>query len=79
MPLTELHMFHGLADELVPFLNSQIPYDSFLSNGAEVVYLETVPNGMVVIAVLQSPFYLELILWRKRCIRSTNREISMKI
>jgi len=60
MPLTELHMFHGLADELVLFSNSQITYDSFL-----VLKMSTwkqSPNGMEVIAVLQSPVYLELIL-----------------
>ena len=38
-PYHDMHMFHGMADELIPYENSQIAYDTFVNNGSENINL----------------------------------------
>ena len=45
IPQAPIHMFHGEGDELVPYVNSQMAYDQFLANGAQDVYLESIPES----------------------------------
>ena len=44
-PYSLTYIFHGEADELVPYLNSQIAYENFINNGADPnnVIFETIP------------------------------------
>ncbi|MDP6936117.1 MAG: lipase family protein [Candidatus Marinimicrobia bacterium] len=42
-PEAPMHLFHGLGDELVPYENSQLAYDTFLANGADDIHLELIP------------------------------------
>ena len=42
-PVAPMYLFHGLADELVPYENSQLAYDTFMANGFENVHLELIP------------------------------------
>ena len=44
-PQAPMHIIHGLADELVPFENAQLAYDTFLSNGAPNVNLIPIPES----------------------------------
>ena len=44
-PQSTMNIIHGLADELVPFENSQLAYDTFISNGAEDVSLTPIPES----------------------------------
>jgi hypothetical protein len=44
-PQSTMHIIHGLADELVPFENSQLAYDTFIANGAEDVTLTPIPES----------------------------------
>ena len=43
-PQSPMYIFHGIADELVPYENSQLAYDSFVANGAENVTIELIPS-----------------------------------
>lgn len=43
-PNADIHMFHGLGDELIPYENSQLAYDTFIENGSENVYLYLAPE-----------------------------------
>jgi pimeloyl-ACP methyl ester carboxylesterase len=45
IPMSPMHIFHGLGDELVPYENAQIAYDQFIINGAEDVTLEPIPES----------------------------------
>ena len=45
IPEATMHIIHGVADELVPFENAQIAYDTFIANGAENVYFELLPES----------------------------------
>ena len=38
-PENDIHLFHAIADELIPHNNSQIAYDTFVNNGSENVNL----------------------------------------
>ena len=40
-----MHIIHGLADELIPFDNAQLAYDTFISNGALDVNLIPIPES----------------------------------
>ena len=42
-PESPMYIFHGIADELVPYENSEIAYDSFIDNGAQDVTLSLIP------------------------------------
>ncbi len=44
-PQAPMHIIHGLADELVPFENAQLAYDTFSSNGAPNVNLIPIPES----------------------------------
>ena len=43
-PQTDMHIFHGMGDELIPYQNSQIAYDNFIDNGSENIILYLVPE-----------------------------------
>ncbi len=43
-PNADIHLFHGLGDELIPYENSQLAYDTFVANGSENVYLYLAPE-----------------------------------
>ena len=43
-PESTTYLFHALADELVPYENSVMAYDTFIENGANEVYLELIPE-----------------------------------
>lgn len=43
-PEKDMHLFHALADELIPYNNSQIAYDTFISNGSENINLYLLPE-----------------------------------
>ncbi len=45
-PQTLTYLFHGEGDELVPVENSQIAYNSFIENGSENVYFESLPANL---------------------------------
>lgn len=45
-PVTPTYLIHGLGDELVPYENSQIAYDTFVSNGANDVHLQLYPEAL---------------------------------
>ena len=45
IPQSPIYIFHGIADELVPYENSQMAYDQFLINGAQDVHLESIPES----------------------------------
>ena len=42
-PESPMYIFHGIADELVPYENSEVAYDSFVNNGAQDVTLSLIP------------------------------------
>src|SRR5690606_9740105 len=44
-PTSELRMYHGNADEYVPYLNSTTALEAMKSQGAEDVTLVTITNG----------------------------------
>ena len=44
-PVNPMYLFHGIADERVPHENSVVAYDSFLENGSESVYFESLPES----------------------------------
>ena len=43
-PQSSMHIIHGLADELIPFENAQLAYDTFISNGANEINLISIPE-----------------------------------
>ena len=43
-PQTDMHIYHGIGDELIPYQNSQLAYDSFIGNGSESVNLYLIPQ-----------------------------------
>ena len=43
-PENDVHLFHAIADELIPHNNSQIAYDAFINNGSENVNLYLLPE-----------------------------------
>ena len=44
-PENTMYLFHGIADESVPHENSVVAYNSFIENGAEDVYFESLPES----------------------------------
>ena len=44
-PQSLTYLFHALGDELVPYQNSVIAYDTFVANGSENVYIELLPES----------------------------------
>mgnify|MGYP001166267481 FL=1 len=44
-PQNTMYIFHGIADESVPHENSVVAYDSFIANGAQDVYFESLPES----------------------------------
>jgi len=45
-PQADMHMYHGMGDELIPYENSQIAYDTFIDNGSDNVNLYLVPEEL---------------------------------
>ena len=45
LPQAPIYIFHGISDELVPYENSLLAYDQFISNNVENVYLEILPES----------------------------------
>jgi len=45
-PQADMHMYHGMGDELIPYQNSQLAYDSFINNGSDNVNLYLVPEEL---------------------------------
>ena len=43
-PNSDMYLFHGLGDELIPHENSELAYDSFINSGSENVYLYLAPE-----------------------------------
>jgi len=43
-PENDIHLFHAIADELIPYDNSQLAYDTFINNGSENVNLYLLPE-----------------------------------
>ncbi len=43
-PQIDMHMYHGIGDELIPYQNSQIAYDTFINNGSENINLYLAPE-----------------------------------
>jgi hypothetical protein len=44
-PQSLTYLFHALADELVPYQNSVLAYDTFVNNGSENVQIELLPES----------------------------------
>ena len=44
-PDAPMYLFHGLADELVPYQNSELAYNQFIENGIENVSLHLIPES----------------------------------
>jgi pimeloyl-ACP methyl ester carboxylesterase len=44
-PQTPTKLYHGTADEVVPFANSQATYDKLKANGAANISFVSIPNG----------------------------------
>jgi hypothetical protein len=45
-PQADIHMYHGMGDELIPYQNSQIAYDAFIDNGSNNINLYLVPEEL---------------------------------
>ena len=45
-PENDIYLFHGEGDELVPYENSVLAFNTFNENGAENVFLYTVPEEL---------------------------------
>ena len=45
-PQADMHMYHGMGDELIPYQNSQIAYDTFIGNGSNNINLYLVPENL---------------------------------
>jgi len=59
VPLAPTNLYHGLADETVPYSNSQTAFDTMLANGATDVTLSDCPiSGHVACSV---PYVLEML------------------
>ena len=46
IPMSPTYLYHGIGDDIVPFQNAQIAYDTFVSNGADSVTLTLYPEEM---------------------------------
>jgi len=46
VPESPTYLYHGIGDDIVPFQNAQIAYDTFVSNGADSVTLTLYPEEM---------------------------------
>jgi len=46
VPQADMHMYHGMGDELIPYQNSQIAYDTFIDNGSNNINLYLVPEEL---------------------------------
>ncbi|MBT3299210.1 MAG: hypothetical protein HN386_00885, partial [Candidatus Marinimicrobia bacterium] len=44
-PQTPTYLFHGMGDEIVPYENAQISYDTFMSNGAQNLSITLYPES----------------------------------
>ena len=44
-PQNTMYLFHAIADESVPHENSVVAYNSFIENGAQDVYFESLPES----------------------------------
>ena len=44
-PQSLTYLFHALADELIPFENAQIAYESFIANGSQNIELIPIPES----------------------------------
>ena len=44
IPESPMYIFHGLADERVPYKNSEVAYNKFIENGSTSVYYEALPE-----------------------------------
>lgn len=45
-PISDMHLFHGIGDELIPYENSLKAYDYFISNGSENINLYLAPSEL---------------------------------
>ena len=45
-PISDMHMFHGIGDELIPYENSLKAYNYFINNGSENVNLYLAPSEL---------------------------------
>ena len=45
-PQNDMHMYHGIGDELIPYENSQIAYNTFIDNGSENINLYLVDETL---------------------------------
>ena len=43
-PNADMHLFHGLGDELIPHENSELAYESFIQSGSDNIYLYLAPE-----------------------------------
>ncbi len=43
-PNADMYLFHGLGDELIPYENSELAYNSFINSGSENVYIYLAPE-----------------------------------
>ena len=46
IPMSPTYLYHGIGDDIVPFQNAQVAYDTFVSNGADSVTLTLYPEEM---------------------------------
>ena len=44
-PQSTTYLFHALGDELIPYQNSEVAYNTFINNGSLSVYLELLPES----------------------------------
>ena len=45
-PISDMHLFHGIGDELIPYENSLKAYNYFINNGSENVNLYLAPSEL---------------------------------
>ena len=60
-PIAPLRMYHGDADNIVPFSDSQETYTNFLLNGATNVTFTSIPDGTHTTAI--EPMIVDVIPW----------------
>src|SRR5688572_8618878 len=60
-PKVPTRMYHGTADDVVPFTNSQITYNKLIANGATQLTFHTIPGGTH--GTTFQPMVAELIPW----------------
>ena len=46
MPQNPIHFFHGMGDEIAPYENTQIAYDTFVGQGAQNITLTLYPESL---------------------------------